>query len=72
MHIIKTLCLHDITSFHDVMTSLMTSSHAHAAGHMTFSIKEAACSGGMVLLPKTFKRLDRSKHALVAMHQVCP
>ena len=27
---------------------------------------------GVVLLPETFKRLDHSKHALVAMHQVHP
>ena len=35
MHIIKTLRLHDVMSFHDVMTSLMMSSHAHVAGHVT-------------------------------------
>ena len=36
MHIIKTLGLHNVTSFHNVMMSLMMLSHAHAAGHMTF------------------------------------
>ena len=46
MHITKFLCHHDITSFCDVMTSLMTSSHAHVAGHMTFYYKRGCTLWG--------------------------
>ena len=72
-HIFKTLHLHDVTLFCNMMTPLLRSSHACVAGHVTFYYKRG-CTwlGGVVLLPKTFKRLDRLKHALVAMHQVHP
>ena len=71
-HVIKTLHLHSITSFYDVMTSLMMSSHTCVAGHMTFQYKRGHTWWGLVLLPKTFKRSDRSKHTLVVTHQVHP
>ena len=62
-------CHHDIMSFHDMMMS----SPMHVQQVMRpFGIKGATLSGGMVLLPKAFKRLDPSKCAQVAMSQVHP
>ena len=46
MHIPKFLCHHDVTSFCDVMTSLMTSSCTHVAGHVTFWYKRGHTQWG--------------------------
>ena len=46
----KALHLCDITSFCSVMTSLMMSSHAHAAGHMTSQYKRSCMQWEVLLL----------------------
>ena len=71
MHITKTLCLYDVSSFGGMMMSLMMSSYACVAGHMTFQYKRShTWWGGSVT--KTFWGSDRLKHVLVATPLVHP
>ena len=73
MHITETLHHYNAMLFHDAMTSLVTSSPMHVQQVVwPFGIKVAAYGRMLVLLPKTFKRLDCSKHAQVATHQAGP